>query len=29
MKQSGMGREWGREGIEEFLDAKAIARRIN
>jgi aldehyde dehydrogenase (NAD+) len=29
MKQSGMGREWGREGIEEFLDAKAIARRIS
>ena len=24
-KGSGMGREWGREGIEEFLDTKAIA----
>ena len=24
-KGSGMGREWGREGIEEFLDLKAIA----
>ncbi len=25
VKGSGMGREWGREGIEEFLDTKAIA----
>jgi aldehyde dehydrogenase (NAD+) len=24
-KGSGMGREWGREGIEEFLDTKVIA----
>jgi aldehyde dehydrogenase (NAD+) len=24
-KQSGIGREWGREGIEEFLETKAIA----
>ncbi len=24
-KGSGMGREWGREGIEEFLDLKAVA----
>ncbi len=24
-KQSGMGREWGREGIEDFLDTKVIA----
>jgi len=24
-KGSGVGREWGREGIEEFLDSKAIA----
>jgi aldehyde dehydrogenase (NAD+) len=23
-KQSGIGREWGREGIEEFLETKAI-----
>lgn len=28
MKQSGMGREWGREGIEEFLDIKVIARSV-
>ena len=27
-KGSGMGREWGREGIEEFLDTKAIAIRV-
>lgn len=27
-KGSGMGREWGREGIEEFLDSKVIATRI-
>ena len=27
-KGSGMGREWGREGIEEFLDTKAIAVRV-
>jgi len=26
-KQSGMGREWGREGIEEFLETKAIGIR--
>ncbi len=26
-KSSGMGREWGREGIEEFLDTKVIATR--
>ena len=26
-KGSGVGREWGREGIEEFLDTKAIAVR--
>jgi aldehyde dehydrogenase (NAD+) len=26
-KGSGVGREWGREGIEEFLDCKAIAIR--
>ena len=24
-KQSGNGREWGRPGLEEFLEAKAIA----
>jgi aldehyde dehydrogenase (NAD+) len=24
-KQSGVGREWGREGIEEFLESKVIA----
>lgn len=27
-KGSGMGREWGREGIEEFLDTKAIATGV-
>jgi aldehyde dehydrogenase (NAD+) len=27
-KCSGFGREWGREGIEEFLDAKVIAVRV-
>jgi aldehyde dehydrogenase (NAD+) len=27
-KGSGMGREWGREGIEEFLDTKVIAVRV-
>jgi aldehyde dehydrogenase (NAD+) len=27
-KASGMGREWGREGIEEFLDTKVIATRV-
>jgi aldehyde dehydrogenase (NAD+) len=27
-KGSGMGREWGREGIEEFLDTKVIATRV-
>lgn len=26
-KRSGIGREWGREGIEEFLETKAIAVR--
>jgi len=26
-KHSGVGREWGREGIEEFLDSKVIAVR--
>jgi aldehyde dehydrogenase (NAD+) len=26
-KQSGMGREWGLEGIEEFLETKAIGMR--
>ena len=25
VKGSGVGREWGRAGIEEFLDSKAIA----
>ena len=24
-KRSGIGREWGREGIEEFLDSKMIS----
>lgn len=28
-KGSGMGREWGREGIEEFLDTKVIATRTS
>ena len=28
-KGSGMGREWGREGIEEFLDLKAIGIGAN
>jgi aldehyde dehydrogenase (NAD+) len=28
VKASGMGREWGREGIEEFLDSKVIAARV-
>lgn len=27
-KQSGMGREWGREGIEEFTELKAVGIRI-
>jgi aldehyde dehydrogenase (NAD+) len=27
-KASGMGREWGVEGIEEFLDSKVIASRV-
>jgi aldehyde dehydrogenase (NAD+) len=27
-KASGMGREWGREGIQEFLDTKVIAIRV-
>jgi aldehyde dehydrogenase (NAD+) len=27
-KASGMGREWGLEGIEEFLDSKVIATRV-
>jgi aldehyde dehydrogenase (NAD+) len=27
-KSSGLGREWGREGIEEFLDSKVIASRV-
>jgi aldehyde dehydrogenase (NAD+) len=27
-KASGMGREWGREGIEEFLDTKVISSRV-
>jgi len=27
-KSSGMGREWGLEGIEEFLDTKVIAIRV-
>lgn len=28
-KGSGMGREWGQEGIEEFLDTKVIATRVS
>lgn len=28
-KQSGIGREWGREGIEEFLETKAIGVKID
>ncbi len=28
-KGSGMGREWGREGIQEFLDTKVIATRVS
>jgi aldehyde dehydrogenase (NAD+) len=27
-KQSGVGREWGREGIEEYLETKAIGMRV-
>jgi aldehyde dehydrogenase (NAD+) len=27
-KHSGIGREWGREGIEEFLETKAIGIRV-
>jgi aldehyde dehydrogenase (NAD+) len=27
-KASGVGREWGREGIEEFLETKVIATRV-
>jgi aldehyde dehydrogenase (NAD+) len=27
-RSSGLGREWGREGIEEFLDSKVIASRV-
>ncbi len=27
-KGSGMGREWGLEGIEEFLDSKVVATRL-
>ncbi len=27
-KQSGIGRAWGREGIEDFLETKAIAYRV-
>jgi aldehyde dehydrogenase (NAD+) len=27
-KASGIGREWGREGIEEFLESKVIAWRV-
>jgi aldehyde dehydrogenase (NAD+) len=28
-KQSGIGREWGLEGIEDFLEVKAIATRVS
>ena len=28
-KQSGIGREWGHEGIQEFLETKAIATRLS
>jgi aldehyde dehydrogenase (NAD+) len=28
-KQSGMGREWGLEGIEEFLETKALGIRVS
>ena len=28
-KRSGIGREWGREGIEEFLETKAIAVSVS
>jgi len=28
-KQSGIGRAWGREGIEDFLETKAIAIRVS
>jgi aldehyde dehydrogenase (NAD+) len=28
IKGSGVGREWGREGIEEFLDSKVIAQVV-
>ena len=27
-RSSGLGREWGREGIQEFLDSKVIASRV-
>jgi aldehyde dehydrogenase (NAD+) len=27
-KRSGIGREWGREGIEEYLEIKAIGMRV-
>jgi aldehyde dehydrogenase (NAD+) len=27
-KASGVGREWGVEGIEEFLESKVIAWRV-
>ncbi len=28
-KHSGMGREWGREGIEELLETKTIGIRVS
>jgi len=28
-KQSGVGREWGREGIEEFLETKVLGIRVS